>query len=86
MVAGLAALTAVGSYTAKPLLAQIKAALVENIDEPGRNPYSSTVAVNPGKCGVSSTGCVLFFVAVPAGKRLVVTNIIGNSGALFGCG
>lgn len=76
MVAGLAALAAIGAYTAKPLLAQIKAALVENIDEPGRNPYSSTVDVTPFACN-SSPACVLQFAAVPAGKRLVVTSITG---------
>jgi len=74
MAAGLAALAGIGSYTAKPLLAQIKAALVQNIDEPGRNPYLSTIGL---QCTNAST-CVQDFAPVPSGKRLVVTSITGN--------
>jgi hypothetical protein len=83
IAAGLAALGWIGSFTAKPLMAQIKAAFVENIDEPGRNPYSSTVFFAQGfefpaggTCG--SSQCDLHFEVVPAGKRLVVTHIVGN--------
>jgi hypothetical protein len=75
MAAGVAALTVVGTFTAKPLLAQIKAALVQSVDEPGRNPYSSVGAIN---ClGGSLNLCLAYFTTVPPGKRLVVTNIIG---------
>jgi hypothetical protein len=39
-LAATAALLAVlGHFYAKPLMAQVRAALTQNIDEPGRNPY-----------------------------------------------
>jgi len=76
MAAGVAALTVVGAFTAKPLLAQIKPALVQNVDEPGRSPYSSFVKINSGTCVDNS--CALFFAAVPAGKRLIATDLTGR--------
>jgi hypothetical protein len=80
MAIGLAALTLIGSYTAKPLWAQIKSALVQNIDEPGRNPYSSTVFLSkafPADNCVAAV-CDALFNTVPVGKRLVATNVSGN--------
>jgi hypothetical protein len=58
----------------KPLWAQVKAALVQSVDEPGRNPYSSDVDL--GICQ-SAVQCVFAFNGVPAGKRLVVTSLTG---------
>jgi len=55
-------LAALGGYYAKPLLAQARAALVQNVDEPGRHPfgfytsYISNFADFP----------------IPAGKRYVI--------------
>ena len=72
----LALLAVLGKFYAKPLLSQVRAALVENVDEPGRNPYSSTKSL-PGIC-IGNNACNLFFTPVPAGKRLVVTSITGN--------
>jgi hypothetical protein len=81
--AGVTVLAALSGFAAEPALAQARAAIVENVDEPGRNPYASTVFfangfVFPagGTCGGSQ--CELHFQVVPAGKRLVVTNVIGN--------
>jgi hypothetical protein len=76
MAAGLAALALMSAFTAKPLLAQIRAAFVENVDEPGRSPYSSTILVDANSCSVST--CALHFVPVPAGKRLIATNVTGR--------
>jgi hypothetical protein len=83
MAAGLAVLAIWGGFAAEPALAQVRAAFVQNVDEPGRNPYASTVFFangfefpSGGTC--SSSQCELHFQAVPAGKRLVITNIIGN--------
>jgi hypothetical protein len=76
MAAGVSALTVVGSFTAKPLLAQIKAAMVQNVDEPARNPYQDGAAFSQGS-GCSGTFCNVYFATVPAGKRLVITNITG---------
>jgi hypothetical protein len=71
-------LATLGHFYAKPLMAQIKAALVQNVDEPGRNPYLSTAQLAPICVQQGSDNCVLVFAAPPAGKRLVLTNITGN--------
>jgi hypothetical protein len=83
MAAGLAVLAVVGGFAAKPAGAQVRAAIVQNVDEPGRNPYASTVFFANGfefpAGGIcTNSQCDLHFQAVPAGKRLVVTNVIGN--------
>jgi hypothetical protein len=60
MAAGLTALTAVASHTAKPLWAQVKAAMVQNIDDPGRNPYWSQQvfsSLDPVSTPVDSLSC-----------------------------
>ncbi|HEX6897563.1 MAG TPA: hypothetical protein VF146_19925, partial [Bryobacteraceae bacterium] len=50
------------------LIAQaVRAALVENVDEPGRHPYVENSACVTGNC-------ILTFSAVPSGERLVVTS------------
>jgi hypothetical protein len=87
MAAGAAALCAVGAFTAKPLMAQIKAAFVQNVDEPGRIPYESVIFFAQGGSGctgascASCTGnfCTLNFAPVPNNKRLVVTSILGQA-------
>jgi hypothetical protein len=71
-----------GGFTAKPLLAQIKAAFVENVDEPGRNPFhlNNYLAPNLSSTGVQCNAnniCTAFYGVVPAGKRLVITNVSG---------
>ena len=65
--AGLAAVaTVITVGTERRAIAQVvRAALVRNQDEPGRNPYSQNAA-----CFGS---CILTFPPVPAGERLVVT-------------
>jgi hypothetical protein len=86
MAAGVAALATVGSFTAKPLVAQIKAAFVENVDEPGRIPYQSVIFFAQGGQGCSGPSCAscvgdfctLNFTPVPNNKRLVVTSILGQ--------
>jgi hypothetical protein len=55
----LALLAVLGHFYAKPLLAQVRAALVQNVDEPGRNPF----ALSGGDQAVWT---------VPAGKRYVI--------------
>ncbi len=73
--AGLAAVALVVTLgTESRAIAQaVRAALVQNVDEPGRNPYSE----NGGCFG---TGCNATFSPVPAGKRLVVTFVNGGFG------
>jgi hypothetical protein len=80
MATGMAALSLVGAFTAKPLLAQIKAAFVENVDEPGRNPFHVTKYFGLLSAGFqcdSNDLCTAFYGVVPAGKRLIVTHVSG---------
>ena len=75
-LAGALALVAVlGKFYAIPLVAQVRAALVKNLDEKGRNPYqadSSCTAVFP------NVSCSALLPVVPAGKRLVIEYVNGE--------
>jgi hypothetical protein len=76
-VAGaLALLAVIGKFYAAPVIAQtIRAALVKNIDERGRNPYVVESSCQP--IGSASSGFCLAqgYPVVPAGMRLVVENV-----------
>lgn len=52
--------------------AQTRAALVRNVDEPGRVPYSEDIV---GTC--NAVNCFFTFATVPAGKRLVIEQVQG---------
>jgi len=65
---------AAGTLTAAPVAAQTRAALVQSVDEPGRNPYQE--ALSNTTCRGTSI-CTVEFASVPAGKRLVITHISG---------
>jgi hypothetical protein len=70
-LAGALALIAVlGHFYAKPLLAQVRAALVQNVDEPGRNP------IPLGFLSVIGNSEADF--SVPAGKRYVIEAFTGR--------
>ena len=75
-------LAGLGHFSAKPLMAQIRAALVKNIDEPGRSPYQSA-----NHC--ESSGPALFcggqFATVPLGKRLVIQHVSISFFCSLGC-
>jgi len=71
--AALALTAAALCLAAPPALAQ-RAALVQSIDEPGRNPYQETLSDLTCR---NTTVCSFNFSTVPAGKRLVVTHIAG---------
>lgn len=75
-VAALAILATFGTIGIPKAIAQIRAALVKNVDEPGRAPFqfhqSAYVGVS-SPCGLNF--CDFRLPAVPAGKRLVITNI-----------
>ena len=49
--------------------AQTRAALVQNVDEQGRNPYQEHIDA------VCNIYCIVSFNQVPAGMRLVVTHV-----------
>jgi hypothetical protein len=53
--------------------AQTRAAVVKNVDEPGRMPYQQLIEFNTSApvCPISQ-GCLVAFPPVPAGKRLIV--------------
>jgi hypothetical protein len=72
--AGLLALFAVlGKFYAPPLIAQVKAALVQDVDQPARAPFQVKVPININNFTYTP-------VTIPAGKRLVV-DYISMSGA-----
>lgn len=66
----------VGAFTAGPAIAQaVRAALVSNVDDPGRIPYRLS-----GGCNYDGTGnnCSFTLPKVPDGKRVVITHISGR--------
>ncbi len=56
----------------------VRAALVQNVDEPGRHPYIEFRG--DFVCDNTQNICTLKFSPVPAGKRLVLTNVNGIVG------
>ena len=76
MAAGFAVVViTMGVSTAGHAIAQaVRAALVSNVDEPGRIPYQTDQGCN------AATGiCSAALPPVPAGKRLVITNVSGTA-------
>jgi len=72
-LAGALALIAVlGKFYAVPALAQVRAALVKNIDEKGRIPYQAIATCPTPVAGIS---CAAAFPAVPVNRRLVIQHI-----------
>jgi hypothetical protein len=79
------ALAVLGYFYSEPLIAQVRAALVQNVDEPGRNPFQDRELFS---CTVGSTFCNSDFTMVPGGKRLVVTSVsafVDSSGTAPNC-
>jgi hypothetical protein len=67
--AGVLALVGVlGKFYAPPLLAQARAALVQDVDQPARAPFQVTVPVNINNFNFTP-------VSIPAGHRLVIDYI-----------
>jgi hypothetical protein len=62
------------SFVPNRAIAQIRAALVRDIDERGRNPFQQT-----GQCSGFSDTCSIAFTTVPANKRLVVEEVSSRS-------
>ena len=69
----LALLAVLGKFYAPPLMAQVRAAMVQDVDQPARAPFQVTVPIN-------ITNFTYTPVVIPAGKRLVV-DYISMSGA-----
>jgi hypothetical protein len=73
----LAVVAVLGKFYAVPALAQaVRAAVVKNIDEPGRTPFED--AGISTTCDAKGLGCTLDYAAVPANKRLVITYVTGQ--------
>ena len=69
----LALLAVLGKFYAPPLMAQVRAALVQDVDQPARAPFQATVTVNANN--FTNTA-----VSIPSGKRLVI-DYVSLSGA-----
>jgi hypothetical protein len=69
----LALLAVLGKFYAPPLMAQVKAAMVQDVDQPARQPFQATVPININNFTYTP-------VTIPTGKRLVV-DYIAMSGA-----
>ena len=76
----LAVIAVLGHFYAKPLLAQVRAALVQDVDQPARAPFQARVDVSLGSGGLGSGQ-----VTIPAGQRLVV-DFIGVHGIVQASG
>lgn len=65
------------SIVADRAMAQLRAALVKNVDEPGRMPYQQLVGfiVEVGVNCINAQHCIVSFNPVPAGKRLVIEHM-----------
>jgi hypothetical protein len=71
LAVGCVLIATLGHHYAKPVMAQVRAALTQNIDERGRNPYSQELS-----CFSNTSGaCSVSFPNVPANMRLVVEHI-----------
>lgn len=66
------------TFGAGEAVAQVRAAIVKSVDEPGRSPYFARVNFHRFNC--EDVFCILSLPPVPAGKRLVVTHISGMIG------
>lgn len=69
----LALLGVLGKFYAPPLMAQVRAALVQDVDQPARAPFQVTVPININNFNFTP-------VTIPAGHRLVI-DYISMSGA-----
>ncbi len=71
------------SITRNDVVAQIRAALIKNVDEPGRAPYQQSIEFDPAS-GSFTRFYLVSFPAVPAGKRLVVQHVSAMIGVTAG--
>lgn len=84
-VAGaLVLLAVIGKFYATPVLAQVRAALVQDRDNPARQPFTfSTLSTGSASGNVFLAGTSL--PAVPAGKRRIITNFFANVATTGAC-
>jgi hypothetical protein len=70
LAGALALLAVLGKFYAVPLVAQVRAAIVQDRDSKARNIYQSVQ-----NCFNVTNPCQVTFAAVPAGKRLIVEQV-----------
>ena len=76
-----ATLMAVGlllAVTPTTVAAQTRPALIKDVDEPGRIPFQYIASAKAGDAGCGTNFCSFVLPAIPAGKRLVVTDFYGT--------
>ncbi|MBI4904417.1 MAG: hypothetical protein HY820_12320 [Acidobacteria bacterium] len=78
LAAVLALVGVVGSYYNSPLLAQVRAALVSDVDNPARNPVRLSILASVN----DRLECRTFGYTVPTGKRLVIDDV--SAGSILG--
>jgi hypothetical protein len=77
LAGALALMVVLGKFYATPLMAQVRAAIVQDRDSEARNHYQAFL-----NCSTTTASCENIFPAVPVGKRLIITNVsIGVSAA-----
>lgn len=74
LAAALVLLAVVGKFYAKPVMAQIRATLTQDVDQPARAPFQVSVPVNVNNFTLTN-------IPIPAGKRLVIDYISLNGAA-----
>jgi len=74
LAAALVLLAVVGKFYAKPVMAQIRATLTQDVDQPARQPFQVSVPVNFQNFTQTN-------IPIPAGKRLVIDYISLNGAA-----
>jgi hypothetical protein len=77
LAGALALLTILGTHYAKPLLAQVRAAVVKNIDEPARVPYQAQIICGGvSQCNLGANHGPFFSLPqIPDHSRLVIDQI-----------
>jgi len=74
LAAALVLLAVVGKFYAKPVMAQVRATFIQDVDQPARAPFQTSVTVSISN--FTSTN-----VPIPAGKRLVIDYVSMNGAA-----
>jgi hypothetical protein len=62
-----------GADAASAPVSAVTVTQVQNVNEPGLNPYQHFVTFNQGTTYCYNFACTIAFPAVPEGKRLVIT-------------
>ena len=74
LAAALVLLAVVGKFYAKPVMAQVRATFIQDVDQPARAPFQASITVSISNFTTTS-------VPIPAGKRLVIDYISMNGAA-----